>query len=58
MAKIRVLRLMEYIYDSVELMETDRAHWQVQGVYRPHTRLVIKSTVLPLEVLPEVPDGE
>lgn len=52
MAKpIRVLRLLEYTYDSAESMVNDQLHWQVQGVYRPNSKMVIKSTVLPLEVI-------
>jgi hypothetical protein len=56
MSKIRVLRLMEYIYDSIELAESDQARWQVQGVYRPNTSVTIKSAALPLEVLPDEPE--
>jgi hypothetical protein len=48
---IRVLRLLEYTYDSVEVMERDMANWKVQGVERPNTKTTIKSVVLPLEVL-------
>lgn len=53
MAKIRVLRLMEYIYDSVESMEDDRKRWQVQGTYMFSPRVTIRSTVLDLETLPD-----
>lgn len=50
--KIRVLRLMEYTYESVEVMEKDMARWQVQGT-EVHGSIKIKSTTLPLEVLDE-----
>lgn len=58
MAKIRVLRLMEYIYDSVESMEDDRKRWQVQGTYMASTRVTIRSTVLDLETLADKIEGE
>lgn len=60
---IRVLRVLEYTYDSVETMEADMKKWGVQGTYSgpgrtpraaeddPPRRIVIKSTVFPLEVI-------
>lgn len=48
--KIRVLRLLEYVYPDAETMEKDRAHWYVQGD-RVQGAVRIRSTVLPLEVL-------
>jgi hypothetical protein len=50
-AKIRVLRLLEYTYESVEEMEKDMKRWGVQGVRGYNPRCVIKSVTLPLEVL-------
>lgn len=57
MAKIRVLRLLEYIYPDVEHMELDMARWQVQqgSIRFGPNPTVIKSVVLPLEVLAKVP---
>lgn len=48
---IRVLRLLEYQYADVARMQDDMTRWQVQGTYRPHSGLLIRSTTLPLEVL-------
>jgi hypothetical protein len=55
MAKIRVLRIMEYIYDSADLAFSDMARWHVQGVYMPNNHMTIKSTSLPMEFLDEPP---
>jgi hypothetical protein len=55
MAKaIRVLRLIEYTYDSVEVMEADVTHWtNANGSWRPNERTLIKSATMSLEtVLP------
>lgn len=61
MGKIRVLRLLEYTYDSVETMEADMAHWTIpaNGARNPGStakpaRLIICSATLPLEVLLDV----
>ena len=57
MSQIRVLRLLEYVYDSVETMQADMQRWGVQGVRdlrvgaRPGSGMMIRSTTLPLEVL-------
>jgi hypothetical protein len=53
MAKIRVLRLLEYTYTSVERMEQDMSHWQIptNGTWDAHG-IVIRSAIIPLEILP------
>lgn len=48
--KIRVLRVLEYVYDSAETMEKDMARWAVPHVQHG-TRLTIRSTTLPFEVV-------
>lgn len=49
--KIRVLRLLEYTYSSVEAMERDMEKWQ-HGTHRYGSNYaVVKSVTLPLEVL-------
>lgn len=53
MAKIRVLRLLEYVYDDVERCERDMANWHVQGSWRPNAWSTIRSVTLPFEVLDE-----
>ena len=55
-SKVRVLRLLEYTYDSVGAMERDRTHWAIQGD-RKYGATRIKSVTLPLEVL-ETPDPD
>lgn len=50
---IRVLRLLEYTYPSVERMEQDMGNWTIpaNGTYRTGSTNKIKSATLPLEVL-------
>jgi hypothetical protein len=48
---IRVVRLLEYLYPDAKDALTDQQNWQVQGVYRPSAGRLIRSTVLPMEVL-------
>lgn len=50
MAKIRVLRLLEYTYDSVEQMDKDMALWQVPANGQ-HLHGRLKSATLPLTIL-------
>ena len=48
--RIRVLRLLEYVYPDAEAMVADMGHWQIQSQRRMGgTR--ITSTVLPPEVM-------
>lgn len=49
MKKIRVLRLIEYIYDDVEAMERDMARWKLTAP--TNKTMTMKSVTLPLEVL-------
>lgn len=51
---IRVLRVLEYIYPDVETMVDDRAHWAIQGLYRPRRGMTIRSTVMVPEMVPPV----
>lgn len=67
MKRIRVLRVLEYIYQSVEAMEADMAKWAIHGQLNPlrspsaHAStttsgpLSIKSTTFPLETLADEP---
>lgn len=48
---LRVLRLLEYVYPGAEAMTKDMANWQVQGTYRPRAGFLIRTAVLPPEVL-------
>lgn len=48
--KIRVLRVLEYVYDDVEVMEKDMARWAVPHVQHTN-KLTIRSTTLPFEVV-------
>lgn len=32
MSKVRVLRVIEYIYDTSDLAEADMAHWQMPAI--------------------------
>lgn len=50
--KIRVLRLLEYIYDTPDRMIDDMARWQVQGTKR-YGNMTIHSTTLSPEILTE-----
>lgn len=56
MSRIRVLRLLEYTYDTVETMEADRKRWHVQEGRLVNPRITIRSTTLPLEVLDDEPE--
>jgi hypothetical protein len=59
--KIRVLRVLEYVYDDVEEMERDMSHWQLGATgTRTNRGGIVRSTVLPLEVLDheDVPNGD
>lgn len=52
--KVRVLRLMEYIYsgdDPLRHAVEDQKRWQVQGSYAPSAALTIHSVVLPVEIV-------
>ncbi len=47
MAKVRILRLLEYIYDNQERAEEDQKHWQIPAIEtRQQGNTVIKSTIL------------
>jgi hypothetical protein len=47
MVPIRVLRLIEYVYDTPERAEADRQHWQIPPIgTRRHGDMVIRSTIL------------
>ena len=54
--RIRVVRILEYIYDDVDHMDNDMSHWAVpaNGTKRYGTRDYIKSAVLPLELFQDV----
>jgi hypothetical protein len=52
---IRVLRLLEYTYDSVESMQRDMQQWKIQGGLKTGPRVSIRSVTLPLEVLADTP---
>jgi hypothetical protein len=41
--RIRVLRVMEYWYDTAWAMEDDMSHWKVQGTLQPRQSTTIKS---------------
>lgn len=44
---IRILRLLEYIYEDNESAEKDQALWQVPAIgTQRHGNMVIKSTIL------------
>lgn len=49
---VRVLRLLEYVYDTPETMVKDMERWQIQRVER-HGDMTIRSTTLPAEILTE-----
>lgn len=55
--KFRVLRVIEYIYDSPEQMVEDRKHWVVQGTERMG-RVVLNSAVVTTEVVIDEEDDE
>src|SRR4051794_23866701 len=48
---VRVVRLLEYVYPDAKAALHDQQFWQVQGVFRPSEGRLIRSTVLPMEVL-------
>jgi len=51
MAKIRVVRILEYAYPSLERALSDMAAWQVQGYFQAGEEgPVIRSTHLPIDV--------
>jgi len=52
MSKFRVLRLLEYTYDTAERMADDMSRWTIpaNGSHRAG-QLVIRSAVLPLEII-------
>lgn len=44
---VRILRLLEYIYDTPERAEKDQELWQVPAIgSQRHGTMVIKSTIL------------
>lgn len=43
---VRVLRLMEYTYDSLESAHRDMGQWKVQGTWSPSARVTIRSTTI------------
>jgi hypothetical protein len=49
--KVKVLRILEYIYDDAETAMNDQSHWQVQGIYKPNSRMIIRSSVIPIRFL-------
>jgi hypothetical protein len=53
--RVRVLRVLEYDYESAEAMLADRKHWHIQGVYSPHKGLTIHSSVVST-ILPSTED--
>jgi hypothetical protein len=54
MARIRVLRLIEYSYESAEIMAHDMARWTLQ-YSAPDRRIQIKSATLPPDIIKELP---
>jgi len=50
---IRVVRLLEYTYGSVEQAAEDMRRWQVgiNGAYRPNPHMTIASATLPIQVV-------
>lgn len=54
--KIRVLRVLEYVYDDSETMIKDMERWQVQGVER-HNGATIRSVTLSPEILDDAEEG-
>jgi hypothetical protein len=51
MAAVRVLRLLEYVYDDFERMQTDMENWSVPawGTFKPgkHSGMTIYCAMLP-----------
>lgn len=54
--KIRVLRLLEYVYDNSEAMIKDMERWQVQGV-ETHGHITIRSVTLSPEILDDAEES-
>lgn len=50
MPKFRVLRVLEYTYDTVERMLHDQDLWQVQGTKKFGEFLTIRSSVVTTEI--------
>lgn len=48
---VRVLRLIEYVYPHAGIMVADMDRWTLQGTLRTPDGKVMRSTVLPPEVL-------
>jgi hypothetical protein len=47
MSKIRVLRLLEYVYDTQERADADQARWQMPAIgWRRIGDMTIRSTIL------------
>jgi len=47
MAKIRVLRLIEYVYENQAYADADQARWQMPAIgWRRMGHMTIRSTVL------------
>lgn len=57
--KIRVLRVLEYVYSDVETMEKDMGRWGLaaNGTHRAGANLTIKSSVLPLETIEDAEEA-
>lgn len=56
MPKIRVLRILEYVYDNVEVMETDMSRWtMVSDPMWLGGHIKMRSVALPLEVVLDTP---
>lgn len=55
MTRVRVVRVMEYDYESVEEATADMAKWQVQTVRSFNPRCTIRSATLPMEAVPPPP---
>lgn len=49
--RIRVLRMIEYVYPDTGVMVADMEHWNLQGVLRTPDGKTMRSTTLPPEVL-------
>lgn len=53
----RVIRVMEYEYDSIETYLEDSKHWVVPAngakSMKNHKRLVIRSATTPVQKMPE-----
>lgn len=60
MAKIRLLRLLEYEYSSEEAMINDLGRWQVpqNGIKFANSHTTIRSACLPVSIINEAVDGE